>query len=66
VLFANRTQLRCRTPKFGLTLGFVSKLTTSLFRHFVPYDSLWERQNDREIGRFFVERTLVSAGPSKR
>ena len=46
VLFANRTQLCCRTPKFGLTLGFVSKLTTSLFRHFVPYDSLWERQND--------------------
>ena len=46
VLFANRTQLRCRTPKFGLTLGFVSKLTASLFRHFVPYDSLWERQND--------------------
>ena len=54
MLFVNRTQLRCRTPTFGLTLGFVCKLTTSLFRHFVPYDSLWERQRANQSALFLL------------
>ena len=60
VLFANRTQLRCRTPTFGLTLDFVCKLTASLFRLFVPYDSLWERQNDGHSVVFSFQGIVLS------